>query len=738
MTPRKVDPTFLSDNGKLYTDREIAHIKKTIQSEVPGKDNYYVPRTKIKFTNDLDGPFSVTRIEGQYYAIYPGKKNGSHLGEGAFGKTKLAQNLDTGEWVVIKIMRNRDEHEARLSKIAGLGLSSLYSRESHKDKSIKKHEFVISLAHGEEMLNFLVDDTIPFNERMQAAKELVKQYSELHQKGILHMDAKLENAFYDNNTKTVTILDYGLSQRMNANGQYIGTHCGTPTYIPSEIRPGRNTNVFSEKTEAFSIGVMMAETLGFELELANGTEDKLWAEYKPVLPPDASNQQQRELATLINLMINTNPVMRPSLDAVTKELNRIETRPIPPYINHLLSAIQSNDRQQIQQALIIATTHKGFNINNPVDIRGNLLHIAAMQGRDVAVEALLEKGANVNAQGLNDHTPLHLAAATPSVNSQKAATALLADADIEVDIKNKDGDTALHVAARIGNILVAKQIIKEIPDLGLKNNLQQTAYDLAKAGNTPGHVHLPELVKPIGFFEQLSKTLGLGKTEPASPAMPPGATTNHGIQSSTQAVQQKLLQKEALTEALHKAIREGDLYKTKQCCRQGADVNHLINGQAALHVAARCDAATFNREIIEYLRTRADINLPDAHGSTLLHIAAEFNDTVLVQALIEDPKINMNCQDVNGDTPLHIANLCGYVEMGEMLMRHHDTAIDIKNIYGLDAVEISESQQAMKNEALPEREKASLFTIEHEAVISDDSSLSLESSNRASIKVGGK
>jgi hypothetical protein len=57
------------------------------------------------------------------------------------------------------------------------------------------------------------------------------------------------------------------------------------------------------------------------------------------------------------------------------------------------------------------------------------------------IEELLEKGANVNARDDNGGTPLHVATAWGRVDIVK----LLIKKDVDVDVKNNSGSTPLHM-----------------------------------------------------------------------------------------------------------------------------------------------------------------------------------------------------------------------------------------------------------------------------------------------------
>jgi len=108
------------------------------------------------------------------------------------------------------------------------------------------------------------------------------------------------------------------------------------------------------------------------------------------------------------------------------------------------------------------------------------LHIAALTGNAVEIDALLKEGhADVNTKKVHGYTPLHAAAFSGSV----ACIEKLLAAGATIDMKNNDGDTALHiaaslVAASLGHIDAVKKLLEKKADV----NATQ------KDGYTPLHV----------------------------------------------------------------------------------------------------------------------------------------------------------------------------------------------------------------------------------------------------------
>ena len=74
------------------------------------------------------------------------------------------------------------------------------------------------------------------------AKCYVRQICEglkfIHRRRVLHRDLKLGNLFIDEKM-TIKIGDFGLSTKLDYEGQKSFTVCGTPNYIAPEVIEGR-------------------------------------------------------------------------------------------------------------------------------------------------------------------------------------------------------------------------------------------------------------------------------------------------------------------------------------------------------------------------------------------------------------------------------------------------------------------------------------------------------------------
>ncbi|CAG5117938.1 unnamed protein product, partial [Candidula unifasciata] len=167
------------------------------------------------------------------------------LGEGAYGKVKLATDKATGEHVAIKyIKKTKIEDENDLIRIRReiQILSSLRHKHIVNIREVfeKKDKIVLVLdyAQGGELYDYLNKmGRLSENEARRIFRQIVSAIHYCHQNGIVHRDLKLENIILDDEGN-VKIADFGLSNYYS-NSSTLSTFCGSPLYASPEIVNGK-------------------------------------------------------------------------------------------------------------------------------------------------------------------------------------------------------------------------------------------------------------------------------------------------------------------------------------------------------------------------------------------------------------------------------------------------------------------------------------------------------------------
>jgi ankyrin repeat protein len=344
------------------------------------------------------------------------------------------------------------------------------------------------------------------------------------------------------------------------------------------------------------------------------------------------------------------------------------------------------------------------------------------------VELLLNRGANVNARGPDysqgnltvyasstawkvnvGETPLH--AAGRATNSAAIAR-LLVDSGADVEARDNDGETPLHLALEHGNEKVARILLDAKADVNAETkhgwtpltkaihscpNMLRPLLDRSPTKKTIndafGAVHVSERKDEfvtllldhggvpdfcssciLGFRDRVAEFL---KTDPSLARAPRGENAKraplylvaeHGHAGIVKLLVTSGAELDAPKGAdapLHIAARNGHLNVVTVLLAVGADVNMKnYAGLTALHQAAKGG----HTDIIEFLLAhKAKLLAGDSHGASAIHKAAESGALDAVKFLIEKG-IPVDAKDKYDRTPLHKASARGQVEMTALLL----------------------------------------------------------------------
>ena len=348
------------------------------------------------------------------------------------------------------------------------------------------------------------------------------------------------------------------------------------------------------------------------------------------------------------------------------------------------------------------------------------LHQAAEKGYAAITKALLKADSGVVATFAKDakgRTPLHLAV----VSDGDTVTALL-EAGADVHMKDNDGRTPLQYgkskadakglavltsfldymvyyfveAASLGNIPKLKRLllngIKVDAQNGGGNNLIKgvTALHGAAASPQPEAVRFllgqganPNIADVEGKTP-LHRAAENGHTSIVTTLLEAGANvhvTDKSGKTPEQLAQNKghaslaarLLDfARALPKKLWDAVSDGDASLIKRLIKNGVDVNAKDRiGETALHRAVRKPSHT--AVAISALLTATNINMDAKNndGWTPLHIAAEFNLTEAIKALLaggSNAESQGQSSGYSGSTPLMLAALHGHTAAVKALL----------------------------------------------------------------------
>lgn len=166
------------------------------------------------------------------------------LGNGVTGKVKLAQDINTQEYVAIKIIKKstfaklpelqkKIHREVALMRVLDhphiLKLKEVCESPNH-------YYIILEYASNGELFDYLViRKTLPPEQAMHFFRQIIYGLEFLHTHAICHRDLKPENILLDKNND-IKIGDFGFARWMKSN--IAETSCGSPHYASPEIIRG--------------------------------------------------------------------------------------------------------------------------------------------------------------------------------------------------------------------------------------------------------------------------------------------------------------------------------------------------------------------------------------------------------------------------------------------------------------------------------------------------------------------
>mmetsp|Transcript_10537 Transcript_10537/g.15714 ORF Transcript_10537/g.15714 Transcript_10537/m.15714 type:complete len:419 (+) Transcript_10537:178-1434(+) len=256
---------------------------------------------------------------------------GKTLGEGTFGKVKLAENTETGKFVAIKVLDKERiqqqnmgiqiKREVSIMKV----VKNPHVVQLHEVLASKtKIYLVLELVTGGELFDEIVRETKFSEDKARYYfRQLVSGVQYCHEKGVCHRDLKPENLLLDEN-HNLKISDFGLSalytdcnegndEGMPSRATLLHTTCGTPNYVAPEVLDDEGYD--GCRADTWSMGVILYVLVAGYLPFDEPTVTQLFekiqnADY--LLPPSVSP----ELQDLLGMMLVAEPCNRASLNDI--------------------------------------------------------------------------------------------------------------------------------------------------------------------------------------------------------------------------------------------------------------------------------------------------------------------------------------------------------------------------------------------------------------------------------------
>lgn len=269
-------------------------------------------------------PRSAQRL-GQYNVV-------KTLGEGSFGKVKLAIHQVSGQQVALKIisrrklitrdMAGRIEREIQyLQLLRHPHIIKLYTVITTPSEIVMVLEYA-----GNELFDYIVQNgKMAEDKARKFFQQIVCAVEYCHRHKIVHRDLKPENLLLDEQLN-VKIADFGLSNIMT-DGNFLKTSCGSPNYAAPEVISGKL--YAGPEVDVWSCGVilyvLLVGRLPFDDEYIPALFRKI-AQGNYTVPPYLSQGAVR----LIKRILQVNPMNRITIQEIRQD--PWFTKDLPDYL----------------------------------------------------------------------------------------------------------------------------------------------------------------------------------------------------------------------------------------------------------------------------------------------------------------------------------------------------------------------------------------------------------------------
>ena len=243
------------------------------------------------------------------------------IGEGNFGKVKIAIFKLTGEKFAVKILNKKkikekmnniffNENEI-IKKFNHINVIYVYQLIEQPDN----YYIIMEYCSKGELFDYIVKNK-RLNEKESSIffYQLINGLEYIHKKKVAHRDLKPENLLLTENN-ILKIIDFGLSHIIS-NKKLLKTKCGSPSYASPEIITRKFYNGF--KNDIWCCGIILYAMLCGYLPFEGENNDELFKNIlicKPELPDFLSEKAKK----LIIKILNPNPDERIYIDEIKKD-----------------------------------------------------------------------------------------------------------------------------------------------------------------------------------------------------------------------------------------------------------------------------------------------------------------------------------------------------------------------------------------------------------------------------------
>ncbi|KAJ3092186.1 MAP/microtubule affinity-regulating kinase 4 [Quaeritorhiza haematococci] len=260
-----------------------------------------------------------------------------NIGQGTYGKVKLAYHVHTGEKFAIKVIEKSQIQSPK--QVARLQREIRFLKLLHHPHIVKVYDviesadliyIVMEYAAGGELFDYIVaHKRVREKEARSFFRMVLSAVDYCHQNAVIHRDLKPENLLLDEK-KCIKIIDFGFGNNFTSDG-LLDTFCGSPFYAAPEMILGKKYE--GPEVDMWSLGVILFALLCGHLPF---DDDNMKELYKKIAGgvytvPDYLMPSARHL---ISRLITVDPKKRATLQEVLNHrwVNEGYDAPPPNYL----------------------------------------------------------------------------------------------------------------------------------------------------------------------------------------------------------------------------------------------------------------------------------------------------------------------------------------------------------------------------------------------------------------------
>ncbi|TPX48695.1 hypothetical protein SeLEV6574_g01893 [Synchytrium endobioticum] len=183
------------------------------------------------------------------------------IGQGTYGKVKIATNIHTDEKAAVKLIEKATIHSPK--QVARLQREIRFLKLLYHPHIVKVHEVVetpdfiyiiMEYAAGGELFDYIVSHKrVKEKEARTFFRMVLSAVDYCHQNSVIHRDLKPENLLLDDQ-KCIKIIDFGFGNNFTTDG-LLDTFCGSPFYAAPEMILGKKYE--GPEVDMWSLGVIL-------------------------------------------------------------------------------------------------------------------------------------------------------------------------------------------------------------------------------------------------------------------------------------------------------------------------------------------------------------------------------------------------------------------------------------------------------------------------------------------------